>query len=133
MPGRCPRRAGMSGRRAAGRVSRAPFGVGDTPAVRFEGGGPLGCLGDVVVEVVLALLACGLVLLLGVGFTRAPALTTAIVAPIGAFAGYGAWLLVFRRHSGRLAGRIAFAAVASAILLAVLLIYVLQYCACAVA
>lgn len=117
---------------ALGNGSKAPSGLGDNHAVRFDDGGPLGCLGDAVVEVALALLACGLVLLLVVGFTRAPALTTAIVAPIGAFAGYGAWLLVFRRHSDRLAGRVAVAAVASAVLLAALLTYVLQYCACAV-
>jgi hypothetical protein len=104
--------------------------VGDTRAVRFEGGGPLGCLGDMVFEAAMALLACGLVLLLGFGFTRAPAVTTAIAAPVGMFAGYGGWLLIFRRHSGRLAGQLAIAAVTSAVLMAVLLTYVLQYCAC---
>jgi hypothetical protein len=40
-------------------------------------------------------------------------------------------LLVFRRHSDRLAGRVAVAAIASAVLPAALLTYVLQYCACA--
>lgn len=101
--------------------------------MRFEGGGPLGCLGDALLEVVLALLACGLVLLLVVGFTHAPALTAAILTPIVAFAGYGAWLLIFRRNSDRLARRVAIAAIGAAILLATLLTYVLQYCACATA
>ncbi|GLI00260.1 hypothetical protein [Phytohabitans aurantiacus] len=104
--------------------------MGDTRAVRFEGGGPLGCLGDLAFEAAVALLACGLVLLLGFGFTRAPVVTTAIVAPVGVFAGYGVWLLIFRRHSDRLAGRVAIAAVMSVVLMAVLLTYVVQYCAC---
>jgi hypothetical protein len=50
-----------------------------------------------------------LVLLLGFGLTRAPAVTTAILAPVSVFAGYGGWLLIFRRHSDRLAARLAIA------------------------
>jgi hypothetical protein len=96
----------------------------------FDDDGPLRCLGDAVVEIVLALLACGLLGLIGFGFVRAPILTAAIVVPIIVFACYGGWLLFRGERSNRIGDRVAIAAAVTAIVVGVLLTYVVSYCGC---
>lgn len=104
----------------------------------FHGGldGLTGCLGDLVGEVLLAVLACGLLALGWWGYLRAPYVTVAVGVGVLLFAGLG--VLAWRgsgggrradRLTGRLAGRLGAVAVLTAGVVVALLMY-LPSCAC---
>lgn len=90
--------------------------------------GLTGCLGDLVGEVLVAVLACGLLALAWWGYRTAPYVTVPIGAGLLLFAGLGAmaWRV---SGGGRLAGRLAVAATLAAGLVVGLLTY-LPSCAC---
>lgn len=90
--------------------------------------GLTGCLGDLVGEVMLAVLACGVLALAWWGYQTTPYITVPVVTGLLLFAGLG---VVASRGpgGGPLAGRLAVAAIVTAGVVVALLAY-LPSCAC---
>lgn len=88
-----------------------------------------GCLGDLLGEALLALVACGLLALGWWGFYVAPYPTVSIGTGILLLAGYGAIAYLRDIRGTRLVGRLGVAAVLTAGVV-ILIVSYLPYCSC---
>ncbi|HXV91898.1 MAG TPA: hypothetical protein VD813_01265 [Pseudonocardia sp.] len=87
----------------------------------------IGCVGNAVGELAIALTACGLLALVWWGYRSAPYPTAAIVAGFGVLAAYG--VVVARRPAEASAGRLGAAALGAAGVTVLTLAY-LPACGC---